>query len=227
MIFDLAEGTGAIRSGDAIIVGSPEASGEFVMQGATTATLGNDNVQFEIPSGSGIIFRADPSQDFAVGSAITNGLVAAEMYLTDAGWTIGEDVVSFDNLELYTVTASKKEVSVQAIGTNAGKAVVIHVSQPFLDDYATAEDLVVQLDGNELPLGMGMTETLTGGGNDAIYFASKTNTGFDVIVYVPQFSDNIITITNVETNIGVDGLATLLAAIGIVGVAVVALIKTD
>ena len=226
MRFQLADETGAIRKGDAVIVGSQDASGEFVMLGAATATINDGEVLFDIPSGSGIIFRTDPGNDYAVGSAVADGRVAAEMYLTDAGWTIGEDVVSFHDVELYTVSASEEVVEVQAIGNAAGKAVVIHVGQPYLD-YASSDDIIVHLDGEEITLGMGMTETLTEAGEEAVYYTQKTDTGFDIIVYIPQYSDNVITIASAGADIGVDGLATLLAAIGIVGVAVVALIKID
>ncbi|MCK5024792.1 MAG: hypothetical protein KAR56_04160 [Thermoplasmata archaeon] len=226
MIFELAEGTGAIRNGDAIIVGSQDASGEFVMIGAATAAIGDGKVLFDVPTGSRVIFRADPSQDYAVGGAIAGGHVAAEMYLIDAISFIGEDVVSFDDVELYTVMASEEAVQIQAVGTANNKAIVLHINQPYLD-YDSVEDIEVQLDGEEITLGMGMTETLTESGEEAVYFASKTDAGFDVIVYIPEYSDSVITIASVETDIGIDGFATLLAAIGIVGVAVVALIKTD
>ena len=133
MRFELADGTGAIVSGDAIIVGRQDASGEFIMLGAATATIGEGEVLFDIPSGSKIIFRTDQSQDYAIGGAVAGGHVAAEMYLTDAGWTIGEDVVSFDDVELYTVSASEEVVQVQAIGSAYNKAIVLHVDQPYLD----------------------------------------------------------------------------------------------
>jgi len=226
MIFELAEETGAIRSGDAIIVGSQDASGEFVIQGAATASIGDGDVLFNVPAGSRVIFRADTIQDYAVGTAVANGHVAAEMYLTNASWTIGEDLVSFDDVKLETVTASDEVVQVQAIGTANKKAVVLHISQPYLD-YDSADEIVVHLDGEEITLGMGMTETLTETGEEAVYYTAKTDAGFDVVVYIPEYSDSVITIASVETDIGVDGLATLLAAIGIVGVAVVALIKID
>ncbi len=226
MRFELAEGTGAIRSGDAIIVGSQDASGEFVMIGATTATIGQGEVLFDIPTGSKIIFRADQDQDYAIGGAVAGGHVAAEMYLTDAGGVIGEDVVSFDQVELYTVTAGIEVVQVQAVGTAINKAIALHIDQPYLD-YDSVDDIVVHLDGQEIILGMGMAETLTESGEEAVYYASQTDAGFDIVVYIPEYSDSVITIANVETDIGIDGFATLLAAIGIVGVAVVALIKTD
>jgi hypothetical protein len=225
MRFELANGTGAIRSGDSIIVGSQDASGEFVMIGASTASINDGEVLFDMPPGSRIIFRADPDQDYAVGGAVADGYVAAEMYLTDAGPVIGEDVVSFDNVELYTVTAGDV-VQIQAVGNATKRAVVLHINRPYLD-YDSADDIVVHLDGKELNLGLGMTETLTENGDNAVYFTSKTDTGFDVVVYIPQYSDSVITISHVETDMGIDGFATLLAAIGIVGVAVVALIKTD
>lgn len=226
MRFELADGTGAIRSGDAIIVGSQDASGEFVMIGTATATVGDGEVLFDIPTGSKIIFRADQSQDYAIGGAVAGGHVAAEMYLTDAGWTIGEDVVSFDDVELYAVTASEEVVQVQAVGNAYNRAIVLHIDQPYLD-YDSVDDIVVHLDGEEIALGMGMTETLTESGDEAVYYASQTDAGFDIVVYIPEYSDSVITIASVETDIGIDGFATLLAAIGIVGVAVVALIKTD
>ena len=226
MRFELADNTGAIISGDAVIVGSQDASGEFVMIDAATATIGEGEVLFDIPAGSKVIFRADQSQDYAIGGAVAGGHVAAEMYLTDAGWTIGEDVVSFHDVDLYTVSASEEVVQIQAIGDIYNKAIVLHIDQPYLD-YDSVEDLVVHLDGEEITLGMGMTETLTESGEEAVYFASKTDAGFDIIVYIPEYSDSVITIANVETDIGIDGFATLLAAIGIVGVAVVALIKID
>lgn len=226
MRFEMAEGTGAIRSGDAIIVGSQDASGEFVMIGATTARIGDGEVLFDIPAGSRVIFRADPNQDYAIGAAIAGGQVAAEMYLYDAGWAVGEDVVSFDDVELYTVTPGEEVVQIQAVGSVFKKAVVLHISQPYLD-YDSVDEIMVHLDGEEITLGMGMTETLTESGDEAMYYASKTDAGFDVVVYIPEYSDSVITIANVEAEFGIDGLATLLAAIGIVGVAVVALIKTD
>ncbi len=227
MRFQLAPDTGAIRKGKAIIVGSQDASGEFVMRGNSTAMLGDGEVTFMIPAGAGIIFRADPVNDFAIGSAVADGRVAAEMYLSQgSGWTYGEDIVEFDDVQLSTLAASEEVVDILVSGSAYKKAVVIHVAQPYLD-YSSSDDIMVHLDGQEIDMGQGMTETLTDSGDEPVYYTQKTDSGFDIIVYIPEYSDSVITIVSAEADIGVDGLATLLAAIGIVGVAVVALIKID
>ena len=179
-----------------------------------------------MPASSTIIFRADTPDDLAIGSAVAEGRVSAEMYLLDSGWTIEEDVISFDNTNIYTVAASEEVVEVQVMGDSVRKAVVIHVTESYLK-YNSADELHVLLDGKKVNLGDGVSETLWASGEEASYFASKTGNGYDVVVYLPQNTDIIITITGPEADFGVDGLITLLAAIGIVGVAVVALLKTE
>jgi hypothetical protein len=197
-----------------------------VMLGGATSTINGQEVQFNTPANSKVIFRTDTSQDNVIGSAVAEDRIAAEMYLLDAGWTIGEDVVSFDNTQMYTVAASEDVVEVQVTGDSLGKAVVIHVTEPYLA-YGSVEDISVKLDGESVVLGAGMSETLWAVGEESTYFATKTADGFDIVVYMPQNSDSVISITAAETPLGVDGMVTLLAAIGIVGVAVVALIKTN
>jgi hypothetical protein len=224
--FDMTIGTGAIKKGSSVVVGSENAGGVFVMLGGATSTINGQEVQFNTPANSKVIFRTDTSQDNVIGSAVAEDRIAAEMYLLDAGWTIGEDVVSFDNTQMYTVAASEDVVEVQVTGDSLGKAVVIHVTEPYLA-YGSVEDISVKLDGESVVLGAGMSETLWAVGEESTYFATKTADGFDIVVYMPQNSDSVISITAAETPLGVDGMVTLLAAIGIVGVAVVALIKTN
>jgi hypothetical protein len=224
--FELEAGTGAIRDGDAILVGSEDASGMFVFSGEVTAAVDNANVLFDMPAGSKVIFRADPSPDKTIGSAIAGGKVAGEFYLSDTGWGIVEDSVGFEDVGMSTLAASEELVQVEILGSlQAGKALVFHVADPYLS-YGAPEDINVQLDGEAVKEGKGMSETLWEN-TEARYFAVKTQGGFDIVVYVPQISDNIITIKSAESDLGIDGMATLLAAIGIVGVAVLALIKKD
>ncbi|MFO7618967.1 MAG: hypothetical protein R6W91_04860 [Thermoplasmata archaeon] len=224
--FHLAAGTGAIRRGGSVVVGSEDASGLFVMLGESSAAISGQEVQFNIPAGSGVIYRGDTGLDSPIGGAVAEGRVSAEMYLLDVGGYVSEDVVPYDDAWLYAVTASKELVEVQVAGEFTGKAVVIHVTEPYLK-YMSAEDLMVKLDGDNVKMGAGMAETLWETGQESKYFAVKTAEGFDIVVYMPENMDSVITVTTAETDFGVDGLITLLAAIGIVAVAVVALIKTD
>ncbi len=227
LIFELSHDTGAIRSGDALLIGNEDASGVFVCQGDVTTTLDGQNVLFDVPANGRVIFRADPSWDKTVGSAVAGGHVATEMYLSAEGEYLVEDAVAFDDVEIYALAASEREVEVTVSGElSTGKAVVLHIDDNYLD-YGSAEGISVQLDDNNVKLGEGMSETLWETGEDARYFALKTSNGFDVVVYIPQYSDHVITIGSAERELGIDGMATLLAAIGIVGVAVLALIKKD
>jgi len=226
MKFELAPGTGAIRKGSAVVVGSEDASGVIVMSGGAAASIDGQDVIFATPAGSGVIFRADTSLDPAVGGAVAEGLVSAEMYIIDSGYEVGWDVTSFDGTDMWTVAASRDSVDVQVLGGSARRAVVIHVADAYLD-YGSAEDLRVTLDGEKVAMGPGMSETLWSGGEEASFFAARGDMGYDIAVYIPQNADSVISVSGPEPELGVDGLVTLLAAIGIVGVAVVALIKTD
>ncbi len=224
--FQLTEGTGAIKKGSSVVVGNEDASGIFAMLGDSTTSISGQDVVFTIPSGSSVIFRADTGLDNPIGSAAAEGRVSAEIYLLDGGWTIGEDIISYDDTWLYTVAASEKIIDVQVSGDSVGKAVVIHVTEPYLK-YESAEDLIVKLDGQSVKSGAGMAETLWETGPDAKYFAVKTAEGFDIVVFMPENADSVITVTAAEPDLGVDGLMTLMAAIGIVAVAVVALLKSE
>jgi len=226
MKFELTDGTGAIKRGSAVVVGSEQASGVIVMSGGASASISGQDVIFTMPANSTVTFRADTQFDPAVGGAVADGLVSAEMYIIDSDYTVEWDTVSFDSTDMWTVAASGESVDVQVLGSEAQKAVIIHVSDSYLD-YASADELSVTLDGTKLSMGAGISETLWGTGDEASYFATKTDMGYDVVVYIPQNADSVISIKGVEPELGVDGLVTLLAAIGIVGVAVVALIKTD
>ena len=225
--FELAEGTGATRRGDSIVVGNPDASGVFLMLSDSAAAISGQDLLFTMPPGSRVIFRADTGLDNVIGTAVADGRVAAEMYLLDGGYTVNEDVVSYGDTWMYTVAPTEKLVEVQLTGDPAGRAVVLHVNEPYLD-YSSADDLAVKLDGRNLKSGAGMAETLWETGQDARYFAAKTAGGFDIVIYIPQGADgSVITITAAEADFGIDGIITLLAAIGIVAVAVVALIKSE
>lgn len=226
MKFELNGDTGAIKKGSAVVVGSEDASGVFVMSGGATASIGEQEVIFTMPANSTVIFRADTPDDLTIGSAVAEDQVAAEMYLFDGGYVIGEDVISFQDVNMYTVAASEETVKVQVAGESTGRAVVIHVSEEYLT-YGTADEIHVLLDGEKVSMGDGMAETLWSEGEEPSYFAAKTGTGYDVVVYLPENTDSVISITGPEAELGVDGLVTLLAAIGIVGVAVVALLKTE
>jgi len=228
MKFEMADGTGAIKKGSSVVVGSEKASGIFVMRGNASATISGQDVLFNLPSGSGVIFRTDTGPDNPVGNAVAEGRVSAEMYILDTGgWTAGEDIVSYGDTWLYTVTASEEIIEVQVAGDSAaGKAVVIHVTDSYLK-HLSADEIVVMLDDNNVKSGEGMTETLWETGAEARYYAVKTAEGFDIVVYMPENSDSVITISASMTDFGIDGIITLLAAIGIVAVAVVALIKTE
>jgi len=225
--FDLDSGTGALRSGDAILIGNEDASGVLVFDDSVVSSISAGTVTFDVPAGSSVIFRADPSWDKMIGSAVAGGQVAAEMYLTDNGWTLVEDVVAFDDVIVQTVSASKKEVTVALSGsTDSGKTVVLHVDDVYLD-YNSADEISVQLGDEKIKVGKDMSDTLWETGPKAKYFAVKTAEGFDVVVYIPEYSGQSITIWSAERDIGIDGLATMLAAIGIVGVAVLALVRKD
>jgi len=211
MKFELADGTGAIKKGSAVVVGSEDASGVFVMSGGASAEISGQDVIFNMPADSSVIFRADTPDDMLIGSAAAEDRISAEMYLLDGGWAIGEDVISFDGASMYTVAASEKVVDVQVTGNSAGRAVVIHAGESYLK-YGSVDDIHVLLDGKKVSLGDGMSETLWNAGEEPVYYASSTGEGYDIVVYLPQNIDGVISVTGPEADLGVDGAVTLLAA---------------
>jgi hypothetical protein len=224
--FDLGGETGAIRSGNAILIGSEDASGVFVFPPNVEPAIYGQEVTFDVPANSGVIFRADPTPDKTVGSAVAGERIAAEMYLGSQGDYLVEDVVTFDNVDISALAASDKQVDVLLSGSTSGKAVIIHIDDVYLD-YASVEDITVTLDDDRVKQGEDMSQTFWETGDEPRYFAVKTDNGFDVAVYVPQYQDYVINIGSAERDLGIDGMATMLAAIGIVGVAVLALIRKD
>jgi hypothetical protein len=224
--FDLGGETGALRSGNTVLIGNEETSGVFVFPVDVTPTISGQVVTFDVPADSKVIFRADPTPDKTVGSAAAGERIAAEMYLGSQGEYLVEDVVTFDDVEMSALAASDREVDVILSGNAPAKTVLLHIDDVYLD-YVSADDIAVMLDDRRVRQGEDMSETFWGTGDEARYFAVKTETGFDVAVYIPQFEDHVINIGSAERDLGIDGMATMLAAIGIVGVAVLALLRKD
>lgn len=224
--FDLGADTGAIRSGNSIIIGNEDAGGVFVFPATVTPAIAGQEVTFDVPADSKVTFRADPSPDKTIGTAVAGERVAAEMYLGSQGDYLVEDVVSFDDVEMSTLAPSSKIVDVLLSGNAVRKSVILHIDDVYLH-YDSAEDIAVSLDDEKVKQGEGMSETFWETSDEARYFALKTDNGFDVVVYIPQYQDYVITIASAERELGIDGMATMLAAIGIVGVAVLALLRKD
>ncbi|KYK26426.1 MAG: hypothetical protein AYK23_03030 [Candidatus Proteinoplasmatales archaeon SG8-5] len=224
--FDLGGDTGAIRSGNAILIGGEDASGVFVFPPDVETAINGQEVVFDVPADSVVIFRADPTPDKTVGSAVAGERIAAEMYLGSQGDYLVEDVVAFDNVDMSALAASDKQVDVLLSGSAAGKAVMLHIDGVYLD-YGSAEDITVMLDDERLREADDFSEVFWETGDVPRYIAVKTDSGFDVAVYIPQYQDYVINIGSAERDLGIDGMATMLAAIGIVGVAVLALIRKD
>ena len=220
----LSEDTGALRSGQSVVVGNEDAKGYFIPKGDVNITITESRVAFDISQGSSLIFRADPEGEQVIGEATSNGKVGGEMYISnDAGYLI-EDIVLYDELAMETISPGNREIDLKVSGElNYGQSVVVHVKKSMLI-YESPEDIGIQLDEVYIEKGEGLSETLYEEGEEAKYFVTETDDSYDIVVYVPQISDHLITIGSVQEEIGIDGLATLLSAVAIVGIAAAALV---
>ena len=223
LVFTLSRETGALKSGQAVLVGNEEVSGTFIMQGDVSANIIARTLTFTIRDSGRVIFRASPEGEAVIGQAIAEGRVGGEMFISDDGYNLLEDVVAFDDLTMQTIAANP-EVDLKISGDlDKGSVVIIHVDKEILK-YDSTEDIGIKVDGKFIPMGDGLSETLYEDGDGHLYFITENEFGYDVVIYLSHFSDHMITIGNAEQDIGIDGYATFLSAIAMVGIAAVALI---
>ncbi|MCK4756962.1 MAG: hypothetical protein KAS67_00760, partial [Thermoplasmata archaeon] len=219
----LSRDTGALKSGNAVIVGNEDVSGTFILQGDASATILGRSLTFEVGEGGRVIFRANPEGEAAIGQAISEGVVGAEMFISDDGYNLLEDIVVFDELTLQTIAADP-EIDLKISGDLAGgKVVVVHVDKEILK-FDSPDDIGVKIDDQYIEKGAGLSETLYEDGADHVYFITENEFGYDVVIYLSHFSEHMITIGSAEQEIGIDGYATFLSALAMVGIAAVALI---
>ncbi len=221
--FTLSRETGALKSGNSIIVGNEDVSGTFIMQGDARANILGRTITFTLGDGGRVIFRASPDGEAVIGEAISDGKIGGEIFISSENGYLLEDIVTFEDLKMQTIAADP-EVDLKVSGDlDAGSVIVIHVDKDILG-FDSIEDMGVQVDGEYISQGNGLSETLYEGGDGHVYFITENEYGYDVVIYLSHFSDHMITIGSAEQSIGIDGYATFLSALAMVGIAAVALI---
>ncbi len=223
LYFTLSRETGALKSGNSVLVGNEDVSGTFIMQGDARANILGRTLTFTLGDGGRVIFRASPEGEAVIGEAISDGKVGGEIFISDDGYSLLEDIVAFDGLTMQTIAADP-EIDLKVAGElEGGSVIVVHVDKEILK-FDSIEDMGVQVDGIYIKQGNGLSETLYEDGDGHVYFITENEYGYDVVIYLSHFSDHMITIGSAEQSIGIDGYATFLSALAMVGIAAVALI---
>jgi len=223
LVLTLSRETGALKSGQAVLVGNEEVSGTFIMQGDVSASIIARTLTFTIRDSGRVIFRASPEGETAIPQAISEGRIGGEMFISDDGYNLLEDVVAFEDITMQTI-AAEPEIDLKVSGNlDKGSVVIIHVDKEILK-FDSIEDMGIKVDGKYIQRGEGLSETLYEDGDGHIYFITENEFGYDVVIYLSHFLDHMITIGSAEQEIGIDGYATFLSAIAMVGIAAVALI---
>lgn len=220
----LSDDTGALRSGRSVVIGNENAKGYVISRGDVNVTIGSDEVTFDVAAGASIIFRADPEGEQVIGEATSNGRVGGEMYITTKGGLLVEDIVLYDKLDMQTVAPGNREIDLAVSGESIGAtSIVIHVDRDMLA-YDSPEDIGILMDETYIERGTGLSETLYSEAEAARYYVSEAGDGYDVVIYFPDIQTHKITIGSVQEDIGIDGFATFLSAVAIVGIAAAALV---
>lgn len=221
--FILPEGTNALKTGSSVLIGNEQASGTFLIKGDVLVNIDGNNLVFDAPEGSSVIFRGNPQGEQVIGEAMSNNIIGGELFITNDGYQLVEDIVLFDDLTLSTISPAKDLIDLEIRGNlDYPKTVIAHVDREMLS-FNTPEEIGIQIDGVYIERGEGLSETIFAQDENLKYYVTENSNGFDIIIYFPQISDHKITISGVEQPPGWDGFATLLSAVAIVGIAAAAL----
>jgi len=184
-----------------------------------------------------VMFRAHPVlshhrvHDAALLKAISEGRVAGEMSLL-----IKDGLASYDAMEygsgfsMQLVSAERNRVQLKVESQeHAGKVIVLNVDQGSLD--SSKGEFTVQLDGADVRVTTNPLEVLYAEGSevsDAVCCVIESEGTNQILVYIPSFSVHVLDLTSLgpmDALLSGMGIAAILGAVAIVGVAGIILFK--
>jgi hypothetical protein len=229
IFFDLGAGMSALAAGDdGVVVGNGQASSTIYLAGQGTISVVPGGVLGNVSAGSRMLFRANPGQDSFVATSVAQGKVAGEIFTTYTESQLVDGAIAFDQVSMRTIQATNDTYSAGLSGTVlSGKVFIINVDRgvlPKLD----AGKMVVQVDGSSAKASESLASILYETGPSARHFIAADGDWLQVYVYVPSVSGEAsITLKPVEGGIGLDEIASAMAAVVLVCVAAVALYKRE
>ncbi len=127
-------------------------------------------------------------------SGIENGTVGAEMTISkDLGKPASNFVSYLPGMEMEMELVSDGRIDITVRGDfSTGKVVILNIDETMLD-ITNFEDIIVKFDGSEIDYS-NVNVVLAEDGNEPIYCLTMGNDGLRVLIYIPHFSEHVITI---------------------------------
>ncbi|WP_455392449.1 PKD domain-containing protein, partial [[Eubacterium] cellulosolvens] len=169
--------------------------------GDNTDVFPNDPEEWKDTDGDGIGDNKDtdfehdnvpPSENKQVTDAINRGIIGAVTFVDDQGKDHTTSYIQGIEIELIGISERSAEFLVRG-ESEQGKVVMLSIDPNSVFKVSNPGEILVALDGDAVRTGS-FTEVLAGTSDDAIYYATVSETGTQVLVYIPQFSEHTVTI---------------------------------
>ena len=125
---------------------------------------------------------------------IDGGFVGAEMTITRTGGRTGSDIVTYlagMELEMGTVSNGRMDITIRG-NFSTGKVFVLNIDETVLD-VSSFDDMVFKLDGEVIEVS-NIHLVLSESGDEAKYCLTVGNDGLRALIYIPHFSEHVVTI---------------------------------
>ena len=132
--------------------------------------------------------------DDHIQTGIGEGSIGAEMTISKEGREAAADTITYltgMELEMEKVSAQRVDITIRG-DFSEGKIMVLNIDDTVID-ISNVDDLVFKFDGEVMELS-NINLMLTEKGDEALYCLTVGNDGLRVLIYIPHFSEHVITI---------------------------------
>lgn len=213
----LADGANATLNGTQALVSLGSLHGHVVVQGNGTLELSADNrtLVASVPAGGAVVFMGHPgdapsatSALHDVKDAIASGQLGAITTVVDAGGAPLEERASFGvTARASSVGKGRANITVSS-DDPTGKAVVVNLDGSIIPPGDVGK-VNVTVDGVRAARASSLGAVLRGSNaTNATVFVNRTDTGVQIVIYLPHFSDREVSITTASATTTAPTVAT-------------------
>lgn len=191
--FALEEDIGAIVDMDTAYLGKGGATAELIVQGDATLEKSFNHVYLRMRTGSRCFFRASVLPGESIRQEISTGIVVGELFLAQIESNVASDLIQYQSVSMSPAFVSDRKVVVDVSGEFPdGRVVVLTLDRDMFG--VPANEIVLQLDGNEVARASDPDEVLMADGQSK-FFASQNEGTLEVFVFISHFSGHEIVLS--------------------------------
>jgi len=130
----------------------------------------------------------------SIETGIEKGTVGAEMTISkDQGKTASASITYITGMEMEMTVVSDGRIDITVSGDfTTGKVLIVNLDETVLD-ITNFENIIIKFDGTPIE-SSNVNVVLAGNGEEPIYCLTMGNDGLRLLIYIPHFSEHVITI---------------------------------